>query len=109
MDERRYEVRIASRFEAVWAAGSLDGVGVLRNLSGEGAWWSEASLVAFCGHRGQAPSSPRTSFGLRQDEPDCTRTYQSPSVGCEPLHTDVAAPETRKAPSTRRQRGLRLP
>ncbi len=35
--ERRFE-RTETRFEVVWAADGLDGVGVLRNLSRSGAW-----------------------------------------------------------------------
>ncbi len=36
--ERRSQVRSEVRFDAVWAAGSLDGVGVLGTLSRMGAW-----------------------------------------------------------------------
>ena len=42
--ERRLERRIETRFEVVWAAGSLDGVGVLRNLSIWSAWIDEVTV-----------------------------------------------------------------
>ena len=37
-------LRIETRVEVVWAAASLDGEGVLRNLSRSGAWIDEVSV-----------------------------------------------------------------
>ena len=42
--ERRSEARIETTFEVVWEAGSLDGVGILRNLSRSGAWIADLSV-----------------------------------------------------------------
>ncbi len=41
--ERRFECPIDVRLEVVWAAGSLNGVGALRNLSRSGAWIDDVS------------------------------------------------------------------
>ena len=49
--ERRIEVRIETRFEIVWAAGSLDGVGVLRNLTLWSAWIDEVTVPPPVGAR----------------------------------------------------------
>ena len=42
--ERRASERFETRFEVVWEAGSLEGVGVLRNLSRAGAWIDDLSV-----------------------------------------------------------------
>ena len=42
--ERRSQGRIETSFEVVWAAGSLDGMGVLRNLTLWSAWIDEVSV-----------------------------------------------------------------
>ena len=49
--ERRVVDRIETRFEVVWAAGSLDGEGVLRNLSRSAAWIDEVSVQPPLGAR----------------------------------------------------------
>ena len=49
--ERRSQGRIETRFEVVWAAGSLDGEGALRTLSRSGAWVDDASVQPPMGAR----------------------------------------------------------
>ena len=49
--ERRYGRRIEARFEVVWATDSLNGEGVLRNLSRSGAWIDEVSVPPSVGAR----------------------------------------------------------
>ncbi len=61
--ERRHE-RIETRFEVVWVAGSLDGVGVVRNLSRSGAW-IDAMRV-------RPPSGARIQVGILEEERDST-------------------------------------
>ncbi len=87
--ERRYEVRIETRFEAVWAAGSLYGVGVLRNLSGSGAWIDEVSA--------QPPMGARIRIVIPEEERDplvvegevVRRTTLGFSVGIQPANSDA--------------------
>ncbi len=87
--EGRYEVRIETRFEAVWAAGSLYGVGVLRNLSGSGAWIDEVSA--------QPPMGARIRIVILEEERDSLvvdgvvvrRTTLGFSVGIQPANSDA--------------------
>ena len=60
---RRFE-RIKTRFEVVWAAGSVDGVGILRNLSRGGAW-IDAMRV-------RPPSGARIQVSILEEERDAT-------------------------------------
>ncbi len=61
--ERRHE-RIETRFEVVWVAGSLDGVGVVRNLSRSGAWIDAMRVPPQTGARIQ--------IGILEEERDAT-------------------------------------
>ena len=61
--ERRFE-RIETRFEVVWAADGLDGVGVLRNLSRGGAWIDAMRVRPQMGARIQV--------GILEEERDTT-------------------------------------
>ena len=49
--ERRSEDRTETRFEVVWAVGTLDGEGALRNLSRSGAWIEAVSVPLLTGAR----------------------------------------------------------
>ncbi len=51
MEERRYEVRIETRFEAIRGPDCFYGVGVLRNLSRSGAWVDDANFQPPMGGR----------------------------------------------------------
>ena len=44
-------MKLETRFEGVWAAGSLDGVGALRSLSRSGAWIDAAKVLPPMGAR----------------------------------------------------------
>ena len=84
MEERRYEVRIETRFEVVWSAGRLEGVGVLRNLSRLGAWIDEVSV--------QPPMGARIRIVILEDPRDplvvegevVRRTTSGFSIGIQP-------------------------
>ena len=87
--ERRLERRIETRLEASWAARSLDGVGVLRNLSGSGAWIDEVSA--------QPPMGARIRIVIPEEERDplvvegevVRRTTLGFSVGIQPADSDA--------------------
>ncbi len=64
MEERRDEVRIETRFEVPWSAGSLDGVGVLRSLSRGGAWIDTMRV--------RPPTGTRIQVGILEEERDAT-------------------------------------
>ena len=89
MEERRYEVRIETRFEVVWSAGRLEGVGVLRNLSRSGAWIDEVSV--------QPPMYARIRIVILEDPRDplvvegvvVRRTTSGFSVGIYPASSDA--------------------
>ncbi len=49
--ERRSQDRTETRFEVVWATDSLNGEGVLRNLSRLGTWIDEVSVPPSVGAR----------------------------------------------------------
>ena len=49
--ERRSVDRIETSFEVVWAVGSLDGVGFIRNVSRSGVWIAGAGATPAIGAR----------------------------------------------------------
>ncbi len=89
MEERRDEVRIETRFEVAWSAGRLEGVGVLRNLSGSGAWIDEVSV--------QPPMGARIRIVILEDDRDplvvegvvVRRTTSGFAVGIQPPNSDA--------------------
>ena len=89
-EERRYEVRIETRFEAVWSGGRLWSAGILRNLSPLGAFIDEVSI--------QPPIGAKVWLLVvdeKQEDPLVVdgvvvrRTTSGFSVGIHPANSDA--------------------